>query len=384
MPFLLLLFILPFPGTVALRLSCLAAAFAIAAFLWKKAKPPPFPCKAVLAVWIGVAFVSLLFAVDARYSLGEIKNEIGYAMMALFAFFVVSRDERRVLQGSLAIVLSIAVISTWSLWFQLHLGYWKEDAGHGGVAAFTGLLLMALPALFILWQRQRRVRPFLLLVAVLALLAGAYGLQRMLWVALGIEIGVLVMLLLFKGSMGMSCRRAMIILTATVISVALLLLVAQTTRVVVSGPEVEIKNDVRLRQWTAVMVRILDQPMIGAGFGRNAMKLGNPDLVKSDAMFWHAHNLFLNYGLAMGLPGMIALMSVFGGLLLQYWRMYRSPNQTLTVLGIAGLLLVIGVLLRNFSNDMFQRDSALLFWSMNGLLLGCGLRLSWNDDQTQK
>jgi hypothetical protein len=34
------------------------------------------------------------------------------------------------------------------------------------------------------------------------------------------------------------------------------------------------------------------------------------------------------------------------------------------------LLVVTGVLLRNQVNDMFVRDNALLFWALNGLLLG--------------
>jgi len=33
-------------------------------------------------------------------------------------------------------------------------------------------------------------------------------------------------------------------------------------------------------------------------------------------------------------------------------------------------LLVIGVVARNLTNDFFQRDLALLFWSIAGMLLG--------------
>ncbi len=38
--------------------------------------------------------------------------------------------------------------------------------------------------------------------------------------------------------------------------------------------------------------------------------------------------------------------------------------------GICGLLLVVGVVGRNLTNDFFQRDLALLFWSIAGMLLG--------------
>ena len=40
----------------------------------------------------------------------------------------------------------------------------------------------------------------------------------------------------------------------------------------------------------------------------------------------------------------------------------------------AGILIVSGILLRNMTNDLFVRDGALLFWSLNGALLGYLLR----------
>ena len=41
LPFMVLLFILPFPGTVVLRLACLAAAFLIVVISWRRLSPPP-------------------------------------------------------------------------------------------------------------------------------------------------------------------------------------------------------------------------------------------------------------------------------------------------------------------------------------------------------
>src|SRR5947207_1607171 len=80
-PFVGLLLILPFPGTVALRLVCLAAAFLVALLCWRRLAPPSVPCKPALLAWAAVALASLAYAVDSEYSLVEIKNEVGYAMM---------------------------------------------------------------------------------------------------------------------------------------------------------------------------------------------------------------------------------------------------------------------------------------------------------------
>jgi O-antigen ligase len=86
--------------------------------------------------------------------------------------------------------------------------------------------------------------------------------------------------------------------------------------------------------------------------------------------FWHPHNLFLNYGIAMGIPGMIAMVLLFSALLRKFWELSRADDRIVAMAGICGVLLVIGVVARNLTNDFFQRDLALLFWSIAGMLLG--------------
>lgn len=376
LPFLLFLFVLPFPGTVALRLLCLVAAFVIAAGFWKQLNPPSIEGKGFFALWILLALISLAFASDPAYSLGEIKNEVGYTMMAMLAFYVYIDDRRKATQGAWAVVAVVAVISSWSLWFWMRHGEWQDDAGFGGVGTFVGLVLMAVPAMVLIWFWQPKSRGILILVALAALLAAAYSHQRAFWPALGIELTLLVLLLRFKAQVNLSARRALLFV-AVIAGAGLILLVAtQGARLGEHGGKVEVGNDLRLRYWPAVVARIAEQPLHGAGFGRNAMKLGHPDLVPSeDPMFWHAHNLFLNYGLAMGVPGMIALFLLFASLAATYWRMYRKEDPILATIGIAGMLLLSSIVLRNLTNDFFQRDVALMFWAMNGLLLGAGLRL---------
>src|SRR6266853_4552501 len=92
LPFMLLLFVLPFPGTVALRLVCLAVAFLVAIALWRRLVPPAIPCKPALLAWMAVAFLSLAWAVDPAYSLGEDRkstrlnsshSQISYAVFCL-------------------------------------------------------------------------------------------------------------------------------------------------------------------------------------------------------------------------------------------------------------------------------------------------------------
>jgi len=80
LPFAVFLFILPFPGTVALRLLGLGMGLILCAWTWHKEGFPQVPAWTAILLWGGCALLSLATAIDPGYSLGEIKNEVGYAM----------------------------------------------------------------------------------------------------------------------------------------------------------------------------------------------------------------------------------------------------------------------------------------------------------------
>jgi O-antigen ligase len=106
------------------------------------------------------------------------------------------------------------------------------------------------------------------------------------------------------------------------------------------------------------------------------MKKAYPDLTpRINRELWHPHNLVLNYGVAMGLPGMAAITLVFACLLWQYGVFWGAADRRLKLIGACGMALVLGVFARNMVNDLFLRDGALLFWAVNGSFLGIGLRL---------
>jgi O-antigen ligase len=373
---MLLLFILPFPGTVALRLACLTTAFLVAVFLWRKLAPPRIPYRSALLAWAAVALLSLVWAVDPAYSLGEIKNEVLYTMIAFVAFFAATRSEADLKRLLLALVAGALLICALALESRQRLGVWNDEGAFGGVAAFAGYTVALSPMLFLLgslsaapWQRASVLGVFLL-VSVTAFLA----LQRIVWWALALQAGIAVFLLWRSGALKIGRAALFTCLAGIFVLAAGIFLVAQQQRF--SGDGIEtVAEDTRVGHWIPVLHRIAENPIRGAGFGRRALSKAHPDLIPEDnTLFWHAHNVFLNYGLELGVPGMLALAWVFAGLLRAYWRLYSTPDRILNLLGIAGMMLVSGILLRNQVNDMFVRDEAILFWALNGALLGVGLR----------
>jgi putative inorganic carbon (HCO3(-)) transporter len=378
-PFMALLLILPFPGTVTLRLICLAVAFLMAIVLWRRFAPPTLPCRLPLAFWASIALLSLVGAADPEYSLGEIKNEIVYALMAFIAFFAVTREEsdlRRLLGSLLA---GAFVLCVWALEARLRLGAWLErGTGYGGTGAFPGYVAVIVPMLLLFgaytpgkWRRLAAAALFLIVCVT-----GLLSLQRILVGILAGQAAIALILLRRTGLIQLSRASLVASLACIVVAGAAASAVLQQERVKL-GNAAAVFSDIRLAQWPAILERIGQNPLIGGGFGRETMKKSHPDLLpEGNESLWHAHNVFLNYGLEMGVPGMVALAWLFFSLLREYWRSYNSSDDRLKWLGVAGIMLVTGVVLRNLVSDMFVRDAAILFWSANGALLGFGCRRS--------
>ncbi len=379
LPFVVLLFILPFPGTVVLRLACLAAAFLVVVISWRRLTPPPFPCKRAIALWAGVVIASLLEAVDPAYSLGEIKNEVGYALIAFAAFFAWTRDEKQLRLSCLAVLAGFAVISVSALLgADLRKGEWPSDVYYGGVGGVSNYLVTVGPVLVLTVALLGR-RHSSKWLALLGLAFGAVALlsaQRALWPALGLQAALVCVWLWQVRAVAVDPVR--LALTGTI------LLALIGTGIYVSdqyrtggNPEspVAMGKDLRPRVWKKVGEEILAHPLSGAGFGLGVMSKAYPALLPGEGkVFWHPHNLVLNYGISAGVPGMVAVLGLFAALAWRFWQLALRGERLARLAGLAGAAMVAGVLARNMANDFFVRDGALLFWALAGMLFGYALR----------
>ena len=370
LPFALLLFILPFPGTVTLRLLTLAAGLVACAWSWRKYGFPQIPARWALLLWAGCALLSLAFAVDPDYSLGEIKNEIGYTMAAYLGFVTLTRtraDARFLVTGLVLGSMVLPVLALWGYVFS-DMAYWNERGLAGGSGSYSTYLLALLPAL--LWAGsvlRHRLRWHLVtgLIGLQLVVAGLAG-QRTYWLVFALQALCALYLLRARGLIAIPAPRLRALGALVVVLSAVAVTGAAVKRDMVDWTE-----DPRLSTWPAVAERILEHPLVGKGFGREAMKKAYPDLLSRESReVQHAHNLFLNYGLSMGVPGMIAILLVFFALLRRFRAISQAEDRVTAMAGICGLLLLLGVVARNLTNDFFVRDLSLLFWSIAGMLLG--------------
>jgi O-antigen ligase len=361
------LFVVPMPHTVSLRL--LALAFLVAASLvlaWRRGMPT-LPLKLPWMLWAGLALLSLLWAVNPDYSIGEISNEIVYTFLAFFVFYSQTREPERwnVWIACLIAALfatSVAAISAWHAGDPISERRWV----YSGVGAYTTFAVTAFPFLMLtaVEARSKILQGVLWLAALTVLVAALVGRNRMFWLALTASMVVF---------FGLAALRAR---DARSRSELLLLMLVIVTASVASFREVlaehggALADDPRWPLWRMAWDRFLEHPWLGQGFGLRSFYYAYPELTKVNGVYWHPHNLFLSYLTSMGLVGFSALVFLFFAIYRALWQVYQDRDIAIARLGAAGLAMVTGVLIKNMTDVFFLRDNSLVFWSLLGMTLG--------------
>lgn len=279
-----------------------------------------------------------------------------------------------------ALTVSALLLCSMALLAQAPTGGWDHLGWHGGIAAYATYFAAVVPAmvLLIFFYEDVNLRYLAILALVFLLAAGLYSAQRIIWPVLFFQ--ACVVLFFYRKNLRLNAARMTAALVILALVAAVMLFSVQKARFDnfnwQASASVQMNSDDRLVFWPNVMARIMDHPLTGAGFGRGVMSKAYRDIMpSSNNDLWHAHNLVLNYGISMGIPGMLVILLLFGALGRQYLQFCRASDRKLKLLGVCGIALVLGVLARNMVNDLFLRDGALLFWALNGSFLGLGLRL---------
>ena len=378
--------ILPLTHTVALRLACLSAVLAFGLYARVREGAPAVPFKPAILAWAGIALASLAWSVDREYSRGEVANEVGYAMAAFAGFYWLSRSagEARVLLRALvagAFCVAVLAIAT----FFTHMD-WVTGAsvGVGDRNAWSTYVVLVAPVLLLaIDRRSLAVAPPWALWSTFAvvLFSGALTLNRTMWPALG--VAVVVWLALRPSARG--GKRLAGAGTIAALAAVLALAAAQFAatnlmrhqRLAESAPNATefLVQDPRVQIWQFAIERAKERPLQGHGFGRGILRQQFRDAL-GNKLAWHAHNVFLGYAIAVGIPGLIAFVWLLASVGRAHWRLVRSGEPDARALGAFGLSLLAAMILRGMADDVIVRDASLLFWSLTGIALGLGTRLA--------
>lgn len=127
--------------------------------------------------------------------------------------------------------------------------------------------------------------------------------------------------------------------------------------------------------WSRAIYMVQDFPYTGIGLGTFG-KVGPVTypyfLAGPDADIPHAHNLFLQVAVDLGLPGLVAFLGLFGGSVMMAWKAYRAfAAQGRVPLRALALGLLVGVLIMGLHGLIdavtWGTKPAIILWYIMGL-----------------
>lgn len=385
----LFVFILPIPGTVALRLSLLVVLLGSTLWLqkigyWQRRQ---WIGLSYILPWVVACLLGVYWATQRGYALGELKTEVGYGLLAFWlGLQAIQHSYQRTALGMgiginwmLNLIIAAYVIKRHGSWEILLVA-----SKTGQTANMVSYWLMTLPIL--LW------------ISILDYLSLA-SVQKQLWIKWGFilaatstliivsnqRIGLPILLMfIFIGTVWVYFLQTGKVLakkywvgvlgiTSGVLAIAIHIQI-QLRWGSWETALTQVLHDPRLDFWRVLIQKLMEQPLHGFGFGRETMKMALLELVRFKDSLWHPHNLFIAYWLYAGLFGLIAILWLFVGFFVYCWRACRLAlahhNQAAATTAFAAGGLLLAVALRNLTNDMWVRDNSLLFWLLLGCLLG--------------
>jgi putative inorganic carbon (hco3(-)) transporter len=373
-----------FGHTVALRLALLAAGIILSSIVVAKNRriEPRPPLWIPFVLWGAWAALSFFWSLEPERTLKEWKNEIFYTGAALWVCYVgaQARDAARIFLP----VLGIAGAAACAIALRDFAEDWERymQGWHGGPGDHSSALLVLMPcAALTAWWAVRRARAFWIAAASIALAAILFAsasttLNRTLWLGFAIQFLVLGTLLLARrharsgkrpGLKGRAVAYAVGVAIVAACGAALLAVQAYREA---AGLSRSIEDDPRIALWPQVRERIAERPLLGYGFGRGMLREAlQAELKGLDPNLWHAHNLFLDVALQVGIPGLALFLVLLAALAREAWRAARSADEVAAACGMALAGVVAGMAVRNMTDSLL-----ILFWGVVGALLAISAR----------
>jgi len=304
-------------------------------------------------------------------------------MAAYFGFFVLTRSEHDVRRIMAALIVTLVLTSTFGITSLLMLDGWRagKTIGIGDRNAFSTTISLASVALMMMLA-NRRIAPLpqavLWFVLALALTAASLTLNRTMWPALG---AAAIVFLLTHNAQRLGTWRnrivaMLLVLLIAMVSAALFFLASTVKRSEQSasqGVVTTVMHDERVPIWKYALHRAADRPLYGYGYGRGILRKDFRAQIGLE-LAWHAHNVFLNQAISVGIPGLAAYCLVLASLAVAFVQLVRAKDSLARSFGAFGLALLTGMIVRSLADDTIVRENALLFWSLAGMALGAGTR----------
>jgi O-antigen ligase len=370
-----------------------AIVFALCMLFWvrrtqgEEIPPPGWLVGIPLVAWAGWSLASLLWSVHPAYSRTQLEGEIGDTLVVMFVFYVAPRDAKGFRTLAAVALASFAVLAVLAIGTQLLTGDWDAARWHHGVGPWATWTVIVAPLLFALLAPRpagfanggRSVAIGLVLVALLVVTDRMTD-NRIVWVALAGTFGAasLAAALRWPRTLTHKPLRWVGPLVAMLLVLGVAFADAARERAATDySPDTSVaaslERDPRLQLWDRISEKIEARPLTGYGFGRRILAAELAEEMH-DPLLAHAHNAFASQWLQTGAIGMAAFAALLCALLIRYARFLVSRDDTLAFVGVVGLALITGFVIKNLTDDFVFRSNAKEFFALAAILLGYGSR----------
>jgi putative inorganic carbon (HCO3(-)) transporter len=314
------------------------------------------------------AAVTVLYALDPHYSFNEVARKMTKHYLLYFLAFSVVNDiqpDRNFLpRFFLPLVIVTLVMSVYACYqfSQYPLFFYNRVTGFTGrFYRLATFLVISFPIITVLpFFFRGKLRILLLLPIPLSIIALFFTFTRAAWLAVVFEALLLTVLLLKK-------HRKSIFLGTIIISVLLSLAAYKSQsykNLIIHGPRSE---GARVEGVFRSLKIIRQHPVTGIGYGKKTFSKYYPELTEPK----HAHNIFLNTAVELGIPGLVIFMTIIGIILKTFIHALKRELLREDKLLFSGLFAsIMGFLILNFFDYMYHGWPGMMFWAFVGIGYG--------------
>jgi O-antigen ligase len=341
--------------------------------LWRARQWPPLALPVM--AWIALGAGSAAWSPDAESTLKSVFYDSVLPFGVMYAAYLASRHLPSSRAICAAVAAGTALLAAFSAFaFLAGQTYLLADEGRTGVlyyypgpGASSTLSVFALPiALLLATDDEPAARRMGYLSLACILVAGLGSLNRMF-----LPCAVLVLAgFLFWQWPRLSMRwRVSAVGGILACALAALGVVATLTA---TRNSAGMAQDVRFQGWREWGNVALDAPLLGHGMGKKIIRavgkerLSAPLTAREPQLETHAHNLFLDVVLQVGVAGLAVFCWLLAALVREAWRA-RSLGRWRE--GAALAALVVALVTKNLTDDFMDHAVVIAFWGYAGLLL---------------
>jgi O-antigen ligase len=348
-----------------------------------------------LAAWFGWSALSYFWSVRPDYTAGQLDREISENVLLLAMFFVASRDASTFRAYALVALASFTIMAALAFGYAVSAEGFDPSLKHNGVGPYSTYIVITAPLLLALIAPppvglRRRGMALALGAALLVVMVAAARLtdNRMVWIALAavFATAAIASAVRWPETFMRSPWRWLAPVAALLVILGFAFADAAKEKAESLFPpntsiEATIKADPRIRLWHHVFEKIGDRFWLGYGFGR---RIQAEELTREldDPYLTHAHNVFASQWLQTGAVGAVLFVAMLGAMAATFVRFLRGRNDIRAFLGVVGLSLLAGFVVKNLTDDFLFRSNAKEFWALLAILLGLGARLEARGAQT--